>query len=203
MARIATKLPRRKRTVIAAACLVLAVAAVWQATQFAAAPSSGTPARQVALPQVERAAPVEKSTPAQSIENSYFAVQLPAGYVAQQPQQTADLLYTQTIIRASQTGSQVVALRLTQLPAGGMTADSSYTLRIQQADRYERTSYAKQPAIVLFSDKETGAVVAFWERQNVLATISVTNGIQNATPDARQKIDSTLDAVVAGWQWRQ
>jgi hypothetical protein len=136
-------------------------------------------------------------TTAQSV---YFQLALPAGYQAQAANQSAPLLYQQTLIKPSDQGSLIIVLEV--LNGGTFSASSSYTSELQQPARYHFTSKSIDgDTVAIADDVQSGAVVAFWPHGNYLATIGISSGVDNLGSDDSTELAALLPLLTA-WRWR-
>lgn len=143
------------------------------------------------------------TAPASDIQTEYFRLALPAGYKQQAGSQTVPgLLYQQTIIKPSMTGSLVFSIAISSL-GGGLSENSSYRLRTQDATRYELTTQAVQgDTVTITNDSQSASVVAFWPHGDKLATIGVSSGLQNPAADNNANEIKALQPLLAAWQWQ-
>lgn len=140
--------------------------------------------------------------PASEIQTPYFNLALPVGYRQQASQTVSGLLYQQTIIKSSTSGSLVIAIGLSSLGAG-LSDNSAYRLRTQDLGRYKITNQSvRGESVVIANDAQTAAVVAFWVHGDRLATISVSSGLQD--PAANDNIDEikALQPLLEAWHWQ-
>ncbi len=145
-----------------------------------------------------------KPTPPGTLSNGYFTLSLPAGYVSQTNNQApAGMLYAQNVIATSTDGSLLIAIGLKQMPAGGLSADSSYALRSKQPTNYKVTSQTVNAETVqVSSGVQDDGVVAFWAHGSYLATISVTTGLAGTGASNVPSEQQALNGLLSGWQWQ-
>ena len=127
---------RRLKIVVVLAVLLLAgsLFMVWQLTQ----PVHGHRTHSGLKLQAARPAETpQKQLAAQTVQDAYFDLPLPAGYsLPANAGPPAGLLYQQTILKPSDFGSLVLNVAIKNLPEGGLAAEPAYQLRSQQAGRY-------------------------------------------------------------------
>ncbi len=147
--------------------------------------------------------PKPTTTPASDIQTEYFQITLPAGYKQQARSQTVPgLLYQQTIIKPSMSGSLVISIAISSL-GGGLSENTSYRLRTQDATRYKlATQVVQGDPVTITNDSQSASVVAFWPHGDKLATISITSGLQNPTTDNNASEINALQPLLAAWQWQ-
>ncbi len=184
---------------------LIIVGAVWLGVHLLTTPATGH-----VIPTSDYQPRSKKSTvspaaiSAGTLETAYFDMKLPVGY---QPQPATPavpgLLYQQTLLKPSSVGSLIVAMAVKTMPEGGLGNDSAYALRQQHPEQY---SFTKQQVggdtIVIVTDAQSAAVVAFWPHGTYVATLSVTSGV--STPghsDASEEKDA-LQPLITAWRWR-
>lgn len=191
----------RRRLIVG--LIVLLLLFIWSAVHWLNAPSRGhiIPTDQAKL---TKTAPVIKAPPAATLENNYFVLALPLGYAVQSDNQTPpNLLYSQTVIKTGDFGSLIISIAIQNLPAGGLSADSSYQLRTGQPARYQLTSQVVHADMVqIASDTQSASVVAFWPHRNYLATISVSSSLDTPSSDQNSEQLAALQPLLNAWQWR-
>ena len=99
--------------------------------------------------------------------------------------------------------SQLPLNRLEDLPSGGLSGDTSYTVRTQQPAEYQMS--AKQYAgdmVHVASDSSTSSVVAFWPHGSYLATISISAGTDAPSGDNNADELNSLQPLLNAWQWQ-
>jgi hypothetical protein len=191
----------KRKLLVAFAILTLTIlgsAHEFSAPNYGHVTHSGGPIIHQAVP-----APKIAEAPASTTQNIYYELNLPGGYKPQSNgQPMPGLLYQQTIIKQSASGSQVIAIGITDSP-GGMSNLSSYQLRQQASGHYERTTITiHNEQIILFADTQSPSVVAFWEHQGRVATIGATAGVAEISDDGTKTQRAALLPVLDGWQWR-
>jgi hypothetical protein len=149
-----------------------------------------------------------KPVPASILQNQYFRLQLPIGYSPQTntaPLPTGILL-TQTILKTSTNGTEIITVSVTGLPTGGLANNSSYQLRVQSPQIYKITTQTIAGDTLSLSkriDGQSGEVVAFWPHGAWLATVSLTTGLDDNSSDSQQTANLTdLQTLLANWQWQ-
>ncbi len=142
--------------------------------------------------------------PSSSIASAYFQLNLPPGYRVQAAHQTAaGLLYEQALVKPSASGSVIIEIALKALPAGGLSEDSSFALRQQQADHYRITSQVIAGDMVkIAADSQTTAIAAFWPHARYLATIGVSSGVSTPGTSDNSTEQAALQPLLAAWRWR-
>ncbi len=162
----------------------------------------------VSLPMHAKTAahPATSQAPASDLDNSYFSLALPAGFVPQSSQSpSAGLLYSQTIIKPGAGGSLIISIGISNLPAGGLKESSSYRLRAQQTQTYKLTEQTINGANVTVAARNDGAggeVVAFLPHGSYLATIGITSGVQAVGGGDTAGNQAVLSQLLQLWQWR-
>jgi hypothetical protein len=142
-------------------------------------------------------------TPAQQVASPYFTLALPVGYNPQPLSTAAGLLFAQTILKPGSMGSQIIQVAVKNLPSGGLSGDSSYTLRQSQPATYVLTAKSYQGETVELADStQTATVTAFWAHGAYEATITVTDGVDNPADGTNQDIMHVLQGLLADWQWK-
>jgi len=192
----------KKRLVPFGVCLALLLVII-VAVKIVSAPSHGhTTTSNLKLKTTHARAPAP--APASTVQNAYYRLDLPVGYVNQSTSTTTQgLLYQQNLVKASTLGSLIIAIGISQLPPGGLSEDSSYKLRSQQPDRYQITSESIGGSNVqLANDSQTAAVAAFWVHGDKLATISVTTGLGNPSSDDNATQVRAIKTLLQGWHWQ-
>jgi hypothetical protein len=169
------------------------------------APAEGTEthskhAQAVTKQKVVTALPQE-ATP----DNQFFSLRLPTGYHVQENSvvATATTLYTLNLTKPGASGTLLVAISIKPFPAGGISGDASYALRVSQPDKYtfSKITVAGQAA-QMSSDRESGATTAFFSQGSYLATVSLSSGLGNPGAQEQQQIIAALTSLLAAWQWR-
>lgn len=205
------RLPPSSRSLLRSRCsrlwlgiAIVLVASVVLAARFLSAPSQGhqVPAtdHQLASRQTARPQPV---APVSTLDNSYFSLALPPGYLAQAPTALTGLLYSQTITKPGDFGSLIINLAVKGLPGGDLSQDSNYSLRLGQADRYtlSRQTVGGETVYVA-NDHQSAAVVAFWPHDGKLATISVSSGLADPSTGDNSDELRALQPLLQAWRWR-
>jgi hypothetical protein len=147
---------------------------------------------------------VPAATTSGGVLNSYFSLTLPAGFSVQAGNQTAPgLLYNQTLVQTSLDGTLLVSISVKDLPAGGLTADSSYQLRSQQPAQYVLSNKTiNGESVTIAAASQSDGVVAFWPHASYLATISATTGLNNADASNVPQEEAALLSLLNSWQWK-
>jgi hypothetical protein len=145
-----------------------------------------------------------KQAPAATLDQPYFTLNLPPGFTPQAATTTpSGQLFSQTIIKQASLGSLIIAIGIRTLPEGGIDEDSSYQLRTKDTQRYTITSKSYDGQQVrIANDKQSAVVVAFWQRANLLATISVSAGIDNPADGDNADSVRVLSTVLDAWKWK-
>jgi hypothetical protein len=140
----------------------------------------------------------------QTLSSPYFSLVLPPGFEKQTSGQLPPgLLYQQNVIKPSAFGSIIVSIAIRPMPEGGMSVDSSYNLRVWQADRYHLSHQTLNGDLVsTFNDSRQASVVAFWPHGSQLASISLNSGLNNPASDDNKSIVSALQTIISAWQWQ-
>ncbi len=148
--------------------------------------------------------PKEPVLPAQAVQSSYFSLALPSGYRVQASGlPPPNLLYQQTMIKSSKTGSLIISIAIKDMPGGGLSGDSGYNLRVQQASRYRFTKQIlHQDTVSVANDAQSAAIVAFWPHGAYLATIAITEGVENPAFNDNNNEVAALKPLLAAWQWQ-
>lgn len=156
---------------------------------------------QLKKPAGAKSAPV---TPASQQQNTYYTLDLPPGYHAAAGDQTVPgLLYAQLITKPGALGSLIINVAVATLPAGGLSENSSYRLRVQQANRYQATTESRSgDTLQIYQDSQSGEVTAFWPHRSYLATIAVSSVLNNPGNEENSEVRSVLQTMITGWQWR-
>jgi hypothetical protein len=190
-----------KRHMIVTGVVALAVFGI---AQILSAPSHGH-VTHTGGPIVKQSVqpPAVFEAPSSKNQNSYYSLTLPAGYKPQSDgQPMAGLVYQQTIIKQSATGSQIIAIGIVDAP-GGLTNLSSYQLRQQAPSHYTKTNKSVNgEQVIIFADTQSPSVVAFWQHQGRVATIGATAGVAEISDDGTKTQQAALQPVLDGWQWR-
>ena len=193
-------LNRRKVTL---GLVVFLLLLIWLGARWLNAPATGRiiPAGHAKLTKVT---PPTKTSQAATLNNSYFTLTLPLGYEVQAGNQVPpNVLYSQTLIKTGDFGSLIISVAVQNLPDGGLSADSSYQLRAGQPTRYQLNSQAIHgDTVVVASDTQSAAVVAFWPHGNYLATISVSSNLDTPSGDQDSEQFAALQPLLNAWQWR-
>jgi hypothetical protein len=142
-----------------------------------------------------------EAPPATAEGNHYYELDLPPGYTAQAATQPAGLLLAQTILKPGPAGTLIITIGVSDLPAGGLSANSSYALRVHAPNTYS-LSQLKGTTVFTRTDGVNGEVVAFWVHGARLATISVTDGVSNAGGGDTVVDRAVLQTIIASWHWR-
>lgn len=146
--------------------------------------------------------PSASATPPATAENNrYYELDLPPGYTPQATTQPTGLLLAQTILKPGPAGTLIITIGVSDLPAGGLNANSSYALRVHTPDTYS-LSQLKGTTVFTRTDGVNGEVVAFWVHGDRLATISVTDGVSNAGGGDTVVDRATLQTIIESWHWR-
>ncbi len=143
------------------------------------------------------------AAPASDIQTEYFKLALPAGYKQQAGSHAVPgLLYQQTIIKSSMSGSLVISIAISSL-GSGLNENTSYRLRIQDTARYKLATQAVQgDKVTITNDSQSASLVAFWPHGDKLATIGVSSGLQNPAVDNNVDEIKALQPLLAAWQWQ-
>lgn len=128
---------------------------------------------------------------------------LPIGYRQQSASQdTPGLLYQQTIIKSSMSGSLVIAIAISS-NASGLSENTAYNLRLRDPVRYKMTTQViKGESVITANDTQFEAVAAFWVHADKLATISISSGLQNPATDNNTEEIKVERTLLAAWQWQ-
>lgn len=193
----------RKRKIQIAAVLLVALG-LWFAWRQISAPVEGTAVVTDASKQLNQSNKKLKTPAAADIKTDYYSLALPAGYRTQSTSSsTPGLLYQQTLIKPSTTGSVVISIAVKVLPEGGLAGDSSYQLRAKTPARYVMTSQTVNgQSVTLASDAQAGAVTAFMTSGGRMATISASSGVSNPANDNNDTQKRALQPVLEAWRWR-
>ncbi len=144
-------------------------------------------------------------TPASTLDNAFFILQLPVGYALQTSQMNSGgMLYTATIIHPSIDGSRIIGISVSQLPAGGLGESSFYRARVLAPQTYIMTPLKTPNESIMVAtriDHEAGEAVAFWPHGSLLATLSVSTGEASSEADQASN-EVSLQALLRHWQWR-
>lgn len=148
--------------------------------------------------------PAAPQLPPATLQNSYFSLSLPTGYrVPADSPVVPGLLYEQTIIKPSSTGSLIISIALKNMPDGGLESDSSYQSRVRQADRYHfRTQIAQPDTVTVANDAQSVSVVAFWPHGGYLASIAIATGVDSPVVNNNNEELAALQSLISGWQWQ-
>lgn len=183
--------------------LGIVIFAGWWAWHTVSAPVTGT---QVVAEKGLQTKKVAAKSPAgqTAVSGEYFNLNLPAGFRAQaNSQSTPGLLQQKTLIKPGDFGSTVVNIGVKNLPEGGLQGDSSYALRVNKPNQYSLTSInAQGQTVPVAVDSQSAATVGFWVHGPYLATISVSSGLGNPSPETTQEQLKVLQTVISGWQWQ-
>ena len=190
---------RRRLVIIVMVTIVLGIIAHWL----------GSPAvgHQEAVTERLKHAPQTKTTPvspASTISNPYFRLNLPPGYNQQVSSNSGTALYAQTILKPGPSGTTIIHLQITTL-SGGLSNDASYHLRQSQPQTYElvqETVGGSSVSIATRRDSNGGEVVAFWSHAGYEATLAVTVGTGNSAPTDTVADRHTLETLLQAWQWK-
>jgi hypothetical protein len=166
------------------------------------APVHGRATKSDIKPQKTLSSSETESSPS-VVNQQYFSLNLPAGYVAQEALTPGGTqLFSQTIIKPSGFGSTLINIGIKNLPEGGLSEDPSFTARQQQSGRYQLTiKTVNGETVHVANDRESAVVVAFWVHNKYLATISVSQGINNPAADDNIAGLKVLDVILQAWQW--
>jgi hypothetical protein len=181
---------------------IIGIALIWLFVSLLSSPQSGHSVKTKLKATPDSSSQTTTPTSAQPVSNSYFNLNLPAGYVAQsQSIGQSGNLYTQTIIGTSTNGSQIVAIAIT---SGDLASNPSYVLRTSKPGEYiPTTNMIAGQKVTVFTDNQTSNVVAFWPHGQYLATISVSGGYVDVSSGGSQNPEMTvLSNLLSGWQWR-
>lgn len=142
--------------------------------------------------------------PASQDNQTYFTLNLPAGYRAQDPQApSGNLLYAQTITKPSDFGSLVINIGIRTLPEGGLDADPSYHLRTSTPSQYSMSTLTVDGSLVhIANDTQSTSVVAFWVHGSYEATISVMQGVNEPGTDNNASQLQVLTTLLHAWTWK-
>jgi hypothetical protein len=140
---------------------------------------------------------------ASTIQNNYFDLRLLPGYREQAASTTVPgLLFQQTIIHPSASGSTVIELAIKSLPEGGINNDSAYRIR-QQSANYQLGSLRQgSETIIVAAHRQDSSAVAFWSHGKLMATISVSYGVASDA-DSSDETKQTIQTLVNNWHWLQ
>jgi hypothetical protein len=178
---------------------------VWLAGHWLRAPVTGRsiPARDFMPAKTAPAKPGPKLD-AGTLESAYFQLAVPAGYsVRPAGQPAAGLLYQQTLIKPSASGSIIIAIAVKPLPEGGASQDSSFALRAGHPERYSFSSRTiGGETVSIAADSQSTDVAAFWPHSSYLAVFGVSSGV--STPgDYDPAVElAALRPLLDGWRWR-
>lgn len=146
-------------------------------------------------------ASMAKEPPA-SASNEYFTLTLPAGFTSQSSTIPPGLLYAQTFLKPSIEGTLIVSVGISDLPREDLSANTSYTSRVQQPERYQSSTIVIGDAVIhTMNDTKSDAIAAFWVHGPRLATISVTTGLDNPNKVNDVTQIKTLRQILDAWQW--
>ncbi|MDB5176267.1 MAG: hypothetical protein JWM81_1125 [Candidatus Saccharibacteria bacterium] len=198
------KLLRRKSVILLFLAAVVGLA-VYATITVLSAPAQGTTIHSgstaAAAKQSIAVIPKQEATP----DNQYFSLTLPAGYHVQENSviTTASTLYTLNLTKPGAMGTLLVAISIKPLPPGGITEDTSYAMRSSQPEKYmlSTATIAGRPAPIS-SDRQSGAVTAFFSSDRYLATVSMSSGLGNPGTEEQRQIIAALTGLLALWQWR-
>jgi len=145
----------------------------------------------------------EKLTPALHSANSYYQLNLPAGYTAQTPNTNVQgLLVSQLVTKPGSLGSLLINIAVKNTPEGGWQNDSSYRLRQQNPAEFSLSSQTVgADKVVVGRDNQTASLVVFWPHDGYLATIGISSSIDNPSSDEITEENSTLNVILGAWQW--
>lgn len=185
------------------AVLIIGAVALAFVVHTVSAPVHGRPSHSV-YKFVNKSKP--KGTPiipASEIQTAYFDLPLPAGYRQQSVNSVPNLLYSQTVVKTSLSGSIIINIGLKQLPNGGLEGDTNYRLRMEQSGHYKlENQNIKGDRVVTANDNQSAAVAVFWPHGNYLATISASSGLDNPVSDGNAQELAALWPLLQAWQWR-
>lgn len=136
-------------------------------------------------------------------KTAYYTLNLPAGF-AEISSGTAPsgTLAIQTLTKQLAIGKLVIAIAVKPTPEGGVTSDSAYQLRAAHPERYSfSTNSINGDTVTIANDSQSAAVVAFWQHQNYLATISLTMGFEGPPDDGNADELAQLQTILNAWQW--
>ena len=192
----------RKRKVQLCSALLLLIA-MWFGWRQLNAPVSGHPVITKDSPKPKALKP-KANTSATSLDNAYFQLSLSNGYRPQSASLAVPgLLYQQTIIKPSVYGSTIINIAIKDVPEGGLAGDPSYQLRVRSPARYAITQQIiNGESVVVASDAQSAAMVAFWVHGGYLATISVSSGLANPSSDGNSEQLKVLQPLLAAWGWK-
>jgi hypothetical protein len=191
---------RPKRMIIISCCLVVLII-IGTVVHTLTAPVHGHLITPTISAKPSHAAATAPQASENLATNPYVALQLPSGFVTEAGNTAPGMLFSQTILRRSIDGSFILNIAIRSLPVGGITADSSYQLRLSQPQNYAPSSLASSgDTISVMTGTANDGVVAFWPHHSLEATLSVTSGLG----DGEQADElATLKQVIASWQWLQ
>jgi hypothetical protein len=150
------------------------------------------------------APPTTPQAAASTVRTAYFSLPLPPGYAQQDASTTiAGRLYNLTVIKQSLSGSLIINIAVSDLPAGGLAGDSDYQLYSQSPGHYQLNSQAvKGDKLMIASDVQLGGVVVFWPHGNYLATMGVSSDLGNSSPDDNADELAAVQPLLQAWQWQ-
>ncbi len=173
------------------------------AARVVSAPSHGKTTTSSSSLKLAKPKSSQPDSAASDVQTAYFNLALPPGYRQQSSgRATPGLLYQQTVINRSTTGSLIIAIAISSL-GGGLSENTGYNLRQQNPTRYKITNQnVHGELVVIVNDAQFAAVTAFWVHRDKLATISVSSGLQNPATDDNAEEIKALQPLLAAWQWQ-
>lgn len=194
-----------KKRKIQLVVILLVLLGLWLAWRQISSPVTGKTVVTESSASLKQSSKKPKTPDATDIKSNYFQLSLPAGYRLQSKSDSVQgLLYQQTLVKPSTMGSVVINIAVKELPAGGLSGDSSYQLRVKNPSKYVMSSESiGGRTVVVASDAQAGAVTAFMTSGGYMATISASSGVSNPTTNDNNATQrKALQPVLEAWRWQ-
>lgn len=93
--------------------------------------------------------------------------------------------------------ARILAVTVSEMPAGGLAETSAYKSRLNDPATYRRAIEQRNgQEIHFFNNQQTPETVAFLQKGNMVATVGFSGGIEAEGATAE------YDHVINSWQWR-
>jgi hypothetical protein len=143
--------------------------------------------------------------PAGHLDEKYFTLDTPAGYVVQSDNPAIPGVLASTMLtHASNAGTQIISVAISTAVDGGLQTNTGYAARMANPDRYhfETAVYDGEP-VYIASDSMSSGAVCFWLHGSMVATIGVRSGFASAGGSSNTEEVKTIKTLLANWRWAQ
>lgn len=129
---------KHKKLIILGSFFAVTAVAIGVALHVLMQPAIGTKAT-VSKAATQKKAPEVAPTVAAPLDNEYFSLTLPPGFVVQSSAgaSSGGQLATFMLTKSSLSGTLIGAIGITAIPEGGPKSNPNYALRLSQSDRFK------------------------------------------------------------------